>query len=1597
MPTYFDLQNSPVLTTPSTLTVPKITSIGYPGDDTAADPAGGQTITLTGSGFAAGASVIINGAAVGVVSVVSSTTITFTSPAQSAGSYVLYVVNTDGSTAVAVPGIQYSGTPTWTTAAGSLGSYTETVAIANTVTATGDAPVTYSVFSGSLPTGATLNSANGYISGTSPAAASPTTYTFTIRATDAQQQDTNRSFSLTINPDVVTWSSPANGTTYASVANTALANVPLSASAASGQNITYTANALPTGLSISGSNITGTPTVVANSSTLLTATAATTNATATRTINWVISVASDTYFPYVTTLLSASTPASTFVTDASTNSFNVTVVGDTRPSNFGPYTPGYYSNFFGTAQFKLSTTGMTALGSDFTLEVWIYPTSFNDYNTIFDNRTSDGDASGLVLGLTSAAKVYFYTNAAFQITTATSISLNTWTHIALVRSGAGSGNVKIYINGVADANTATYTTSFTRTAPSIGDDWSTRSNLQYYGYLSNLRATTSALYTSSFTPSTSPLTAISGTVLLTCQSNRFIDNSASNLAITRTGDVSVNSFDPFVPSNSYAGYGSGYFDGTGDYLTTVNGLSTLLNNLGTGGDFTVEAWVYPGFTSWGGVGYTDIFIVGSAGMLLNGGIFAAYGFSGASAGNPITLASWTHLAMSRSGGTLRGFQNGVQVFSVSNTTQWTGNTTSFIGSWSGGTSEFWQGYLSNLRVSNNARYTSAFTPSTTPFTADANTLFLALQNNQPNNNSMFLDGSTNNFTITRNGNTTQGTFSPYGGGWSNYFNGSTDYFSMSDNNAFQYGAGDFALECWVYPTATLSGNYIVSQWYTGDKGVILGVAGGSLSFYYSTTGSNDIILVSATNPALNQWSHLLACRTGNTISVYLNGTRVATTTESGTLYNSTSIIGIATHVQGLGSSLWPGYISNLRSIAGSNPYNATQTTITVPTAPLTAVANTRLLICADNRFIDDGPSNFTLTRAGTPSIQRFNPWNPVTNTPTSYSGYFDGTGDYLSLAANSAFDITSGDFTVEMWIYRTANGAEQYLWSNRADTPARGWEWRINATNLMQFFFTGGSSLTSTGTVPTNTWAHLAVSRQTNTVRFFINGALDSSTTFSNGTAVTTSLFLGYSTSGGGYLTGYMSNARLVKGTAVYTAAFTPSTTPLTAIANTSLLTLQSATFTDNSTNNFAITNNGDTAPRQFNPFGWTTTTGSTAAYTPALYGGSGYLDGSGDYLDLGVQPNLYLNSSTYTIECWVYFIRSPGTANAGTLQAAMTQGDGAWFGSANEHNWYLLFEPSQVNFGKQPTTYTASYTPVLNVWTHVAIVGNSSGTITMYINGVSLGTQTSRSALGSASWATRIGLGFYGDSKVANYFQGYITDVRITKGTARYNSNFQPPVAPLTALQNTVLLNNMTGAGIYDSSMITTYETAGNASISTSIKKYGNTSLAFDGSGDALASPANINLAVGSGDFTIEMWVNGANNGSAVGGAFPRLFTLGTAQGVGCIESYNASGTMYVDISGAGGPISFTASTLLNSTWNHYAITRSGTSLKAFVNGTQVGTTATNSTNLNLAATTQSWIGAISASAGNFNGYIDDLRITKGVARYTSNFTPPTTPFITN
>jgi hypothetical protein len=179
----------------------KITSLTYPNSATAADPAGSETITVNGSGFNTGAKVYID-TTLCTTTYVSSTSLTFVSPAKSIASYHLFVYNTDGSNGMFPAGMIYSSLPTWVTSAGALTFAPLNQSYSQSVSATGDGTITYSLTSGSLPTGLSLNTSTGAITGT--ATGSTGTSNFTITATDSQTQKSNRSFSITVNNVITT-------------------------------------------------------------------------------------------------------------------------------------------------------------------------------------------------------------------------------------------------------------------------------------------------------------------------------------------------------------------------------------------------------------------------------------------------------------------------------------------------------------------------------------------------------------------------------------------------------------------------------------------------------------------------------------------------------------------------------------------------------------------------------------------------------------------------------------------------------------------------------------------------------------------------------------------------------------------------------------------------------------------------------------------------------------------------------------------------------------------------------------------------------------------------------------------------------------------------------------------------------------------------------------------------------------------------------------------------------------------------------------------------------------------------------------------------
>jgi hypothetical protein len=164
-------------------------------DDTAVN-VGGGFIVITGAEFQSGATVLIDTVAASAVTFVNSNTLRAQVPARSAASYNLYVINPDGGTGLKVAGITYSGFPAWSTA-GVLANGTSDVVFSTTLSANSDSTIIYSNTT-SLPAG-TILLANGYFYG-NVSVVNTTIYSFDVKATDAENQDVSRTFSLTVNP-----------------------------------------------------------------------------------------------------------------------------------------------------------------------------------------------------------------------------------------------------------------------------------------------------------------------------------------------------------------------------------------------------------------------------------------------------------------------------------------------------------------------------------------------------------------------------------------------------------------------------------------------------------------------------------------------------------------------------------------------------------------------------------------------------------------------------------------------------------------------------------------------------------------------------------------------------------------------------------------------------------------------------------------------------------------------------------------------------------------------------------------------------------------------------------------------------------------------------------------------------------------------------------------------------------------------------------------------------------------------------------------------------------------------------------------------------
>ena len=712
---------------------------------------------------------------------------------------------------------------------------------------------------------------------------------------------------------------------------------------------------------------------------------------------------------------------------------------------------------------------------------------------------------------------------------------------------------------------------------------------------------------------------------------------------------------------------------------------------------------------------------------------------------------------------------------------------------------------------------------------------LLLPGNGANNaqNNTFIDSSTNNFTLNRVGNTTQGTFSPYGINWSNYFI-SGAYLTLSDSTPLNLAGGSYTIECWIYPDGNYGGyNTIVAKRVASSSStaweLYLRISTGVLSFYNGTN------IESTVTPPANVWSHVAAVYDGTYINLYLNGTRVLQTAVTNTNVSASIYIGTFPSY----SEQFLGYISNLRITKGAALY--TGTSYTVPTTVLTTSVpsgTVSLLTCQSNRAIDTSVNAASITTTGSVSTFKFSPFSVNSAYSTSVvggSGFYDGSGDYLYINSNAETAFQSNNFTIELWVYLTNASANalQCFYSNYTNFASSGSIYfgkHSNNSGLVTVWFsnysTGGAMLVDGTMPPQNQWTHYALVRSGNIFSLYRNGvSVASINTGIVSTNSTNPVYIGVpgDATSNYFMQGYMSGFRLVNGLAIYTSNFTPPTSPPTAVAATQLL----LNYTNASVIDNTMMNNSETV-------------GSARISTvQSKFGGSSIqFPSNSDYLKINNTASPTIGATDFTIEFWMY--STSNTSGYGTIF------DG---GSSFQIRFGDTGFLDRLQFGSNMSTiagcYSTSYTrtSLLNVWVHIALV-RFNGLIKIYVNGIAqllaVGTSTSYGTIGESTTTS------FGAPVVVGGFAGYIDDFRATKAVARYTSNFPVPTTAFPLLSGILT----PGAPIIGEATIIDSVSA-SVSFSAPILNGGSTIISYT----ATSSPGNITSTVytaGSGTITV-------------------------------------------------------------------------------------------------------------------------------------------------
>ena len=619
-------------------------------------------------------------------------------------------------------------------------------------------------------------------------------------------------------------------------------------------------------------------------------------------------------------------------------------------------------------------------------------------------------------------------------------------------------------------------------------------------------------------------------------------------------------------SNANAG-NSVYFGGfveSSDYLQMAHTTDLCFGN----GDFTIECWAYAAkhdswnaiFGNWNNGNPADGYALETVSGDLEFYWYNAAGSYTLVQGAAVPVGQWSHLCVCRSGNTLRVFVNGTMYGSgVSMTEGIRDGTTDFTIGGRVAAGGWWDGYITNLRVTKGqGLYTANFTPSTEPFTttsqgATASNVKLLCCNKDTVTGSTVTPG-----TITAFGVPTPSTFGTATG---------TDgkggmVWTKSRTSTWQHALEDTVRG--VGKEVFSSSNAV--ETYHAERIQSFNSSGYTMgnSYRYNQSGVDyvswtfakqegffDVVTWTGDNDANRQIPHglgsipgciMVKCRNQDQMwSVYHRGVH-----------------------QGINPEQYHMVLNNANDQDTTSDWNDT------------APTSTHFTVSNGQRVNYVGYTYVAYVFAGGPSDA----------AGSARSIDFDGSGDYLSLAATTDLNLT-GDFTIEFWVFPRSQGTSRQTiiqtgsWGSQyavcqisnqtqsgLESKAQLWDYDMNSSYAIAY---------SKSDVPEGEWTHVAFTRESGKIRVFLNGNLDQTFTGLNDSIEfghTTALIGNHSSSW--YLNAKLSNFRIVNGTAVYTSSFIPPTQGLTNITNTKLLCCNKNTVTGSTVTPGTITSHGD-------------------------------------------------------------------------------------------------------------------------------------------------------------------------------------------------------------------------------------------------------------------------------------------------------------------------------------------------------------------------------------------------------------------------------------